>query len=213
MPHTLEYNYSLPTPTPVSLMILVATGNGGIPSLDPWFLATQAAPALVAVKVNDEDEEIVATPGVGNILNPGGTLAARSGVLPYTFLDMAGPLVPPLAVVLPLPWSIFGTRIGTAMTLAPAATSPPATHVDVVAHMKAKALLAAPPTLAEGTTTTPPTIRRLLGRRVAAMDRHPGISRGTWNPTVLRLLSAKVLNMTVGGGGFLSNEEGESSLT
>jgi hypothetical protein len=103
MPHTLEYNYSLPTPTLVSSTTPVATGNGGIPLHDPWFLATQAAPALDAVKVDDEDEEMVAAPGVGNILNPGGTLAARSGVPPYTFLDVAGPSAPPPAAALPLP--------------------------------------------------------------------------------------------------------------
>ena len=54
-------------------------------------------------------------------------------------------------------------------------------------------------------------IRRLLGRRVAAMDRCPGIHRGTWNPAVLGLPSAEVLNMASGGSGFFSPEDGDSS--
>ena len=77
--------------------------------------------------------------------------------------------------------------------------------------MKAQALPAVPPTSTEGTATTPPTIRRLLGRRVAAVDGRPGIRQGTWNPAVLGLPSTEVLNMASGGSGFFSPEDGDSS--
>ena len=65
MPHTLEYNYSLPSPTPVTPTTPVAT------PLHPWYLATQAAPALDAMKV--EEEEVVTGPDIGYLINPGGT--------------------------------------------------------------------------------------------------------------------------------------------
>ena len=71
--------------------------------------------------------------------------------------------------------------------------------------------LAVPPTSTQGIATTPPTIRRLLCRRVATVDRRPGIHRGTWNPALLGLPSAEVLNMASGGSGFYSPDEGESS--
>jgi hypothetical protein len=78
--------------------------------------------------------------------------------------------------------------------------------------MKEKALPAMTPSQAEGTATTPPTLRCLLGRRVAAVDRRPGLRRtGAWNPADLGLSSAEVLNMAVGGSGFYSPDEGESS--
>ena len=79
--------------------------------------------------------------------------------------------------------------------------------------MKEKALPAMTPSQAEGTATTPPTLRCLLGRRVAVLDRCPGIRAGTWNPATLGLPSAEVLNMALGGGGFYSPGEGESSST
>ena len=87
MPHTLEYNYSLPSPTPVP-ETQVAVGRS-IPdnALDPWYFNTVAAPMLQDVKA--EDKMDVAAPSVGNLFNPGGTLAARSGIPPYFFLDVA----------------------------------------------------------------------------------------------------------------------------
>jgi hypothetical protein len=45
IPHTLEYAYSLLTSTPASLT-LVVIGND-VPPLDPWFLSTQATPAII----------------------------------------------------------------------------------------------------------------------------------------------------------------------
>jgi len=90
IPHTLEYSYSLPTPTPAS-PTLVATGNG-IPPLDPWFLNTRAAPALDAMKV-EEEEDVVTGLGIGDIFNS----AAWTGVSPYFFLDRARPLALPPA--------------------------------------------------------------------------------------------------------------------
>ena len=209
IPHTLEYSYSLPTPTPAS-PTPVATGNG-VPPLDPWFLNTRAAPALDAMKIEEEDEDMVAAPGVSNLFNPGGMHVASTGVPLYSFFDAAGPsatppaattpMAPPPSVALPLPW----------MTPAPAAASSAATRAEAVARMKAQALPMVPPTSTEGTATTPPTIRRLLGRRVAAVDRRPGIRRGTWNPAVLSLPSAEVLNMASGGSDFFSPEDGDSS--
>jgi hypothetical protein len=65
--------------------------------------------------------------------------------------------------------------------------------------------------LEEGTATTPPTLRRLLGRRVAAVDRRPRIHKGSWNPAVLNLPSAEVLNMGAYNNGFYFPDEGESS--
>jgi hypothetical protein len=98
MPHTLEYNYMLPLPTPVDPTQVAADSGmpGGI--LNPWIFNTIAAPMLQQVKTKDEEEDMVAAPGVGNIFNPGSIRAARTGVPPYTFLDVAGPLAPPLAV-------------------------------------------------------------------------------------------------------------------
>jgi hypothetical protein len=77
--------------------------------------------------------------------------------------------------------------------------------------MKEKALPASPPSQAEGTATTPLTLRRLLGRRVAAVYGRPGIRRGTWSPAALGLPFAEVLNMAVGGNDFYSPDKGESS--
>jgi hypothetical protein len=134
----------------------MATGNG-VPPLDPWFLATQAAPALDAVKV--EEEEVVTGPGIGYLINPGGTHAARTGVSPYFFLDRAGSSAP-LPAATP-----------------PSVAPPPATRAEAAARMKEKALPATTPSQAEGTATTPPTLQRLLGHRVAAVDRHPGLRR------------------------------------
>ena len=75
-------------------------------------------------------------------------------------------------------------------------------------RMKAQALPSPPP--AEALPTS--MLRRLLGRKTAAVDRRPGLRRtGAWNPTDLGLPSAKVLNMAVGGSGFYSPDEGESS--
>jgi len=65
--------------------------------------------------------------------------------------------------------------------------------------------------MAEGSASTPPSIQRLLGRRVAAVDRRPGIRRGSWNLTALNLPSAEVLNMGAYSNGFYSPDEGESS--
>ena len=45
-------------------------------------------------QVKTKDEDMVAAPGVGNLFNPGGTRAARTGVPSYTFLDAAGPSAP-----------------------------------------------------------------------------------------------------------------------
>ena len=134
IPHTLEYAYSMPTPTPPTT---VAPGNG-VPPLDPWFLNTQAAPALDAVKVEDE-VDVVAAPGVGNLFNLGDIFntAARTGISPYFFLDRAGPSAPPPA------------------SAGPSAPPPPATHEEAAAHMKEQALPAVPPSSTEGTATTP----------------------------------------------------------
>ena len=78
--------------------------------------------------------------------------------------------------------------------------------------MAAQALPAAPPTPTEGTTTTTPSIRRLLGRSVAAVeDRRPGIRRGSRNPATHGLPYAATLNELVNGSGFYSPDEGESS--
>jgi hypothetical protein len=183
MPHTLEYTYLLPTPTPPSPTPM-ATGNG-VPPLDPWFLATQAAPALDAVKV--EEEEVVTGPGIGYLVNPGCTRAARTGVPPYYVMDIAGPSAPPPAA---------------------APTPPSTTRAEAAARVKAQALPDPPP----AETLPTPTLRRLLGRKTAAVDRRPGFRRtGAWNPADLGLPSAEVLNMAVGGGGFYSPDEGESS--
>ena len=77
--------------------------------------------------------------------------------------------------------------------------------------MKAKALLGSP--LAETLPTLTP--RCLLGLKTAAIDRRPGlrpsIRAGCWNPIALGLPSKEMLNMVVGGGGFYSSNEGESS--
>ena len=70
-------------------------------ALDPWYFNTVVVPMLQDVKA--EDEMDVAAPGVGNLFNLGSTLAARTGVPPYTFLDVAGPLVPPSEAALPFP--------------------------------------------------------------------------------------------------------------
>ena len=66
IPHMLEYAYSMPMPTPAS-PTPVEKGNC-IPPLGPWFLNTQAAPTLDVVKVEDE-VDMVAAPGVGNLFN------------------------------------------------------------------------------------------------------------------------------------------------
>ena len=155
----------------------------GVPPLDPWFLNTQAAPALDAVEIEEEDA-VVSGPGIGILINPGGTRTARTGVPPYY---IAGPSVPPAAE-------------------APA--SPPKTRAEAAVRMKAQALPSPPP--AEALPTS--MLRRLLGRKTAAVDRRPGLRRtGAWNPMDLGLPSAEVLNMAVGGSGFYSPDEGGSS--
>jgi len=137
----------------------------GVPPLDPWFLNTQAAPALDAVEIEAEDA-VVSGPGIGILINPGGTRAARTGVPPYY---IAGPSVPPAAE-------------------APA--SPPKTHAEAAARIKAQALPSPPP--AEALPTS--MLRRLLGRKTAAVDRRPGLRRtGAWNPTDLGLPRVEVL--------------------
>jgi len=74
--------------------------------------------------------------------------------------------------------------------------------------MKAQALPSPPP--AEALPTS--MLWRLLGRKTAAVDWRPGLRRtGAWNPMDLGLPSAEVLNMAVGGSGFYSPDEGESS--
>jgi hypothetical protein len=74
--------------------------------------------------------------------------------------------------------------------------------------MKAKALPGPPP----ADTLPTPTLRCLLGRKMAAVDRRPGLRRtDAWNLADLGLPSAEVLNMAVGGSGFYSPDEGESS--
>lgn len=115
IPHTLEYTYSIPTPTPAS-PTAVATINGVSP-LDPWFLNTQAAPALDAVKVEEEEDEVTGL-DTGNLVNQGGTRAARTGVPPY-YLNAADPSAPPPPPVTP--------------TLA----SAPTTRTEAAARMKA----------------------------------------------------------------------------
>jgi len=155
----------------------------GVPPLDPWFLNTQAAPALDAVEIEEEDA-VVSGPGLSILINPGGTRAARTGVPPYY---IAGPSVPPAVE---------------------ASASPPRTRAEAAVRMKAQALPSPPP--AEALPTS--MLRRLLGRKTAAVDRRPGLRRtGAWNPTDLGLPSAEVLNMAVGGSGFYSPDEGESS--
>jgi len=151
IPHTLEYSYSLPAPTPAAPAQVAIPGG----ALDPWYLATQAAPPLVAVK----EEAIVAAPGVGFLNVP--QAAARA---------LRDP-------------------------------------VEAAARMAN----CANPTMAEGSASTPPSIQHLLGRRVAAVDRRPGIRRRSWNPAALNLPSAEVLNMGAYSNGFNSSDEGESS--
>ena len=77
--------------------------------------------------------------------------------------------------------------------------------------MKAKALLASP----SAETLPTLTLQRLLSLKTADVDRRPGlrpsIRAGCWNPIALGLPSKEVLNMVVGGGGFYSPNEGESS--
>ena len=74
--------------------------------------------------------------------------------------------------------------------------------------MKAQALPSPPP--AEALPTS--MLWRLLGRKTAAVDRRPGLRRtGAWNPMDLGLPSAEILIMAVGGSGFYSPDEGESS--
>jgi hypothetical protein len=128
IPHTIENTYSLLTPTPAS-PTPVATGNG-VPPLDPWFLNTQAAPALDAVKIEGE-VDVVAAPSIRNLFNLGDIFntAARTGISSYFFLDRAGPSAPPLACTGP----------SAPTPVAPA--SPPATRAEAAARMKAKALL------------------------------------------------------------------------
>ena len=89
MPHTLEYNYSLPSPTSVPETQVAAARSIPGDALDPWYFNTVAAPMLQQVKT--EDEDMVAAPGVRNLFNLGGTRAARTGVPPYNFLDVPGP--------------------------------------------------------------------------------------------------------------------------
>lgn len=117
IPHTLEYTYSIPTPTPAS-PTAVATINGVSP-LDPWFLNTQAAPALDAVKVEEEEDEVTGL-DTGNLVNQGGTRAARTGVPPY-YLNAADPSAPPPPVT-------------------PTLASAPTTRTEAAARMKAQAL-------------------------------------------------------------------------
>ena len=82
------------------------------------------------------------------------------------------------------------------------------TRAEAAARMKAKALPGPPP----AKTLSTPALRRLLGRKTAAVDKRPGLCHtGAWNPTDLGLPSAEVLNMAVNGGGFYSPDEGESS--
>jgi len=160
IPHTLEYSYSLPAPTPAQVAV-----PGG--ALDPWYLATQAAPPLVAVK----EEAIVATPGVG-FLN----------VLQAAACALRDPVE-------------AAARMANCANPTPAARGP----------------LAPAATMAEGSASTPPSIQHLLGRRVAAVDRRPGIRRRSWNPAALNLPSAEVLNMGAYSNGFNSSDVGESS--
>jgi len=174
----------LPTPAPPRFWCDFCKEFTPIPhTLDPWFLNTQAAPALDAVEI-EEENAVVSGPGIGILINPGGTRAARTGVPPYY---IAGPSVPP-AVEAP--------------------ASPPKTRAEAAVRMKAQALPSPPP--AEALPTSMP--RRLFGRKTAAVDRRPGLRRtGAWNPTDLGLPSAEVLNMAVGGSGFYSPDEGEAS--
>ena len=55
MPHTLEYNYTLPSPTPIDPTQVAADSGmpGGV--LNPWIFNTVAAPMLQQVKTEDED--------------------------------------------------------------------------------------------------------------------------------------------------------------
>ena len=126
----------------------------------------------VKTEDEDEDEEMVAAPGVDSLFSPGGTLAARSGVPPYTFLDVAGPSTSPPTAALPLPRSVFGAHAGTTTTTTLAAASPAATRAEAAARMKASAL---PTPLAETLPTL--TLRCLLGLKMAAVDRRPGLRR------------------------------------
>jgi len=80
MPHTLEYNYSLPSPMPVPETQVAAGRSIPGDALDPWYFNTIAA--LMLQDVKGEDKMDVAAPGIDNLFNPGGTLAARSGVPP-----------------------------------------------------------------------------------------------------------------------------------
>ena len=54
MPHTLEYNYTLPSPTPVDPTQVAADSGmpGGV--LNPWIFNTVSTPMLQQVKTEDE---------------------------------------------------------------------------------------------------------------------------------------------------------------
>jgi hypothetical protein len=46
MPHTLEYNYSLPSPTPVPETQVAACRSIPSGALDPWYFNTVVAPMI-----------------------------------------------------------------------------------------------------------------------------------------------------------------------
>ena len=191
-----------PTPAPPCFWCDFCKEFTPIPhTLDPWLLATQATPALYAVKEEEEDDVVL---GLG-IRDPFNT-ATRTGISSYFFLDRAGPSAHPPAATLPFPQPVKteDAEMVAAPGIGPLAP-PPGTRAAAAARMKAKALPE------EDTATTAPALRRLLGRRVAAVDRRPGIRRGSWNPAALNLPSAEVLNMGAYSNGFYSPDEGESS--
>ncbi|KAG2588458.1 hypothetical protein PVAP13_5NG345162 [Panicum virgatum] len=166
------------------------------------YLATQAAPTLYAMKEEEEDD---VEPGFG-IRDPFNTVA-RTGISPYFFLDRARPSAQPLAATLPFPQPVKTEDDEMVATpgIGPLAPPPPGTRAEAAARMKVQTLPE------EDTATTAPTLQRLLGRRVAAVDRRPGIHRGSWNPAALDLPSAEVLNMGAYRSEFYSSDEGESS--
>jgi hypothetical protein len=87
----------------------------------------QAAPALDAVKVED-DGDVVAAPGVSDIFNS----AAKTDFSPYFFLDRAGPSA--------LPPAPAGSSAPSPAHPAPAASAA-ATSAEAAALMKEQALL------------------------------------------------------------------------
>jgi hypothetical protein len=131
-------------------------------TLDPWLLATQAAPALYAVE-EEEKEDVV--PGL-DIREPFNT-AASTGIFPYSFLDRAGPSAHPPAMTLPLPQPVKpeDAEMVAVPGIGPLAP-PPGTRATAAARMEVQA----PPRGRHRDTPAPPWPQRGSG---GPTPRHP----------------------------------------